>query len=197
MANQQSTIQKIVPAITTAIVWTLIAWCLMQFAPIIGRATQWAIVDPQQAQQIRALSPWCWLAGCGSLLFSWLSRRYAFANRIQHLHWERFEHLVADIYRRNGYRVVTRPQNGADGGIDFRAVRRGKHYIVQCKRWSKRVGVPVVREMAGLLAAERKVSGVIIVTNNDFTREAKAFASDKSIELINGEQLEQMRRGRF
>ncbi len=196
MVKQPHLIRQLIQDLPLALLLTTLTWVLMQLAPLIAAKTDHNLISAGLATTIRAHSNLAWLAGVLWLGLSRLTSRYALVNRIHTIHWEKFEHLVADAYRRNGYRVVTRGKSGADGGIDFRAIRRGKHYIVQCKRWSKRVGVPVVREMAGLLATERRVSGVIIVTNNEFTREAVAFADGKSIELVNGTQLQQMMRRR-
>jgi len=134
------------------------------------------------------------VAGVVWILLRYLRVRGSARRKLDKLDWEKFEHLVAGVYRRHGYAVEFREKAGADGGVDFRAAKRGKRYIVQCKRWSRRVGVPVVREMAGLLAAERRVNGVIIVTNNEFTKDAIAFAKGKSIELVNGAELQSMMR---
>lgn len=173
-----------------------LVWVLMQVAPLLATRFDIPQLTPQLAEAMRSHSQMAWLAGLAWLITSRLIRKLFAAEKIDTLHWEQFEQLVADVYRRNGYRVVARAKSGADGGVDFRAIRRGKQYIVQCKRWSRRVGVPVVREMAGLLAAERRASGVIIVTNNDFTREAVAFADGKPIELVNGAQLQRMMKRR-
>jgi hypothetical protein len=188
--------RQLIRNLPLALLLGTLTWVLMQVTPLIAATADIEWLSPELAASIRAVSHLAWLAGAAWLLIACLSSKYASANRIHTIHWEKFEQLVADVYRRNGYRVVARGKAGADGGVDFRAIRRGKQYIVQCKRWSKRVGVPVVREMAGLLATERRVSGVIIVTNNDFTREAIAFAEGKSIELVNGAELQRMMRAR-
>lgn len=195
MARQATGIQRFLHDLPTAVLLATLVWVLMQTAPLLATTLDISQLTPQLADDIRSHSTLAWLVGVAWLVRN-LGRQLFRARGIDDLHWEKFEHLVADVYRRNGYRVVSRAKSGADGGVDFRAVRRGKQYIVQCKRWSRRVGVPVVREMAGLLAAERRVNGVIIVTNNDFTREAVAFADGKPIELVNGAKLQRMMKRR-
>jgi restriction system protein len=111
---------------------------------------------------------------------------------IRQLSWRHFEELVAEAYRRRGYRVVENTTAGADGGIDLRLERNGSRLLVQCKQWrSAKVGVPVVREMYGVMMHEG-AEGVAIVTSGIFTQEAMDFASDKPIDLIEGRRLTEM-----
>ena len=107
---------------------------------------------------------------------------------IRQLHWRNFEELVAEAYRRQGYRV-TEGSFGADGGIDLE-LRKGEGLIlVQCKQWkAQKVGVSVVREMFGVLTASN-ANKVIIICSGRFTQQAIDFASDKPVTLIDGNEL--------
>lgn len=106
--------------------------------------------------------------------------------------WKEFEELLAEAYRRKGYRVAENTYGGADGGIDLRLERNGNRYLVQCKQWkSSKVGVNIVREMYGVMTHE-KADGVIIVSSGMFTEEAKTFASGKPVDLVEGHQLIEM-----
>ncbi len=183
-----------IQALYSALMLTIAFWGLLQLGPVLVAASDLQWITVRDAVVARSYSHWAWLAGGVVAFYRCRSIRNTRDRNLHQLDWEQFEVLVADVYRRNGYRVEARQKKGADGGIDFHAVKRGKHYIVQCKRWSNRVGVPVVREMAGVLAAQSRVAGVIIVTNNSFTSEAIAFASNKAIELVNGDQLQRMMR---
>jgi restriction system protein len=72
------------------------------------------------------------------------------------LSWREFEEVIGEAYRRQGYAVVENAGPGEDGGIDLVAKKEGETILVQCKQWkSEKVGVPTVREMFGLLNAER------------------------------------------
>lgn len=107
---------------------------------------------------------------------------------IKALHWRQFEQLVADLYRRQGYQV-REGNSGADGGIDLTLYKGKKVVLVQCKQWNARkVGVSIVREMFGILAAS-DASHFVIVTSGEFTQQARDFAVGKHISLINGRQL--------
>lgn len=114
---------------------------------------------------------------------------------IRHLHWQEFEELIHAYYRRRGYGAKRQLERGSDGGVDIRLTNhRGERFLVQCKLWRNRsVGVKTVRELLGVVTAESATGGIIIVSGS-FTRNAKEFANDVSIELIDGEHLQRMLR---
>src|ERR1043166_3390102 len=68
---------------------------------------------------------------------------------LRELPWKRFEDLLGEAYRRQGYRVTETLGGGADGGVDLVLHRGGKITLVQCKRWraQQRVPVQTVREL--------------------------------------------------
>ncbi len=108
---------------------------------------------------------------------------------IRALSWKEFEELLGEAFRRQGYRVRENQQGGPDGGVDLEIERDGNLYLVQCKHWkSAKVGVKIVREMLGLVTA-RQAQGAIIVASGLFTQEAKAFAENQPIDLVEGNQL--------
>jgi restriction system protein len=110
------------------------------------------------------------------------------ADPLMTMSWREFEHLVGEIYRRRGYAVMETPQ-GADGGIDIVARRDGEVLLVQCKQWRMRdVGVSVVRELLGVVTAKGASRGAV-VTVGRFTEEARRFARQTPIELVDGEAL--------
>jgi restriction system protein len=111
---------------------------------------------------------------------------------IRELSWKRFEELIGEAFRRQGYSVVENIGAGADGGIDLRLRRDGNLYLVQCKRWRDyKVGVRVVREMLGLVTAHG-AQGAIIVTTGLFTQEARTFAASVPVDLVEGQALVEM-----
>lgn len=108
------------------------------------------------------------------------------------LSWQQFEQLVGEAYRRQGYAVQETGGGGADGGVDI-VLRRGTETVlVQCKRWrTQRVGVDKVRELFGVVTAENAASG-ILVTSGRFTNDARSFAANKPITLVDGPALAQL-----
>jgi restriction system protein len=102
--------------------------------------------------------------------------------------WREFEMLVAELFRRQGYRVAETAR-GADGGIDVECYRGAERFLVQCKHWSARlVDVKVVRELNGVIAGEKATGGAVVTTGR-FTRDAIEFARRANVELIDGERL--------
>jgi restriction system protein len=132
------------------------------------------------------------LAGI-SALRAWRSRKLVDQQTglasLCNLPWKAFEDLVAEVYRRKGYRVEESLGGGADGGIDLVLRKDGEKILVQCKRWkNKSVGAPIVRELYGLMTAE-SAKAATLVTTSGFTRDAEAFAVGKPINLIDGPAL--------
>ncbi len=112
------------------------------------------------------------------------------------LSWQRFEQLIADLFRRQGYVVREHARQSAgtgDGGVDLILTdprTPGGEYLVQCKQYkSWDVGEPKVREFYGAMAAWRTRCEGIIVTCGRFTLPAKDFAKDKPLRLIDGDGL--------
>ena len=108
------------------------------------------------------------------------------------LPWTKFEQLVGEAFRRQGYRVEETGQGGADGGIDLLLSKDGAATLVQCKQWrSRQVGVSVVREMFGLMHHHR-AAAVKIVCTGVFSSDCYRFAVGKPLELIDGDALHRL-----
>ena len=108
---------------------------------------------------------------------------------IRALHWSDFELMVGEAFRRQGYAVEERGGSGPDGGVDLVLRKDRQKTIVQCKHWKvQQVGVNVVRELLGVMVAERADRG-ILVSSGRFTKEAGEFARGNPIELMDGEAL--------
>jgi restriction system protein len=106
--------------------------------------------------------------------------------------WQEFEMLVGEAFRKGGFSVAETGGGGADGGVDLVLRKDGEKYLVQCKQWKAyKVGVQVVRELYGVMAASGAVGG-FVVTSGVFTQEAKDFASGRNIELVDGAELKQI-----
>jgi restriction system protein len=108
---------------------------------------------------------------------------------LRSLSWRQFEQLVGEAYRRYGYAVEETGGGGADGGVDLRLTRNKEMVLVQCKRWRTQcVGVDKVRELYGVMMSENATGG-ILVTVGRFTSDAKSFAQQNSVTLVDGNSL--------
>lgn len=115
-------------------------------------------------------------------------------NEIKFLGGIEFEKLCQILMEKMGFIVETTKASG-DGGIDLIAyneqpILSGK-YIIQCKRYSGSVGEPIIRDLYGVITSERANKGILITTGY-FTKSAITFAEGKPIELIDGEQLDNL-----
>lgn len=113
---------------------------------------------------------------------------------LQEISWQEFEQLVGEAFRRRGFAVKENGGGGADGGIDLVLSKNGEKFVVQCKQWrAMKVGVTVIRELYGVMAAGGAAGG-FVVTCGTFTEEAKAFAKGRNLILLGGSELEKMMR---
>ena len=109
-----------------------------------------------------------------------------------------FEDFIANLLRQKGFKV-TQTDYSNDGGVDliaeyFKPLFSGK-YIVQCKNYTNNlVGQPELRDLYGVVMSEKANKGILITTS-DFTTQAKNFAKDKNLELINGSVLNSLIEG--
>jgi len=101
-----------------------------------------------------------------------------------------FEAYVAQrIFARQGYYVHDTP-HVQDGGIDILIEdRSGTQAIVQCKRYRSTVGAATVRELYGTLI-HSGAAHAYLVTSGRISDDAREWAQDKPIDLIDGKQLE-------
>jgi len=100
-----------------------------------------------------------------------------------------FEFAVYELLKSRGYYTEENLSCGADGGVDVRAWRDSKLFLVQCRQWKNRpVGAPAVRDLLGCIAIER-AAGALLVCSGSFTREACEVSRGQPIELIDGSQL--------
>jgi restriction system protein len=106
------------------------------------------------------------------------------------LEWKRFEEVCAGLFERLGFSTKS-ATCGADGGIDIHLYRSPSDQpiaIVQCKAWTGKVGVKVIRELRGVMTSERMPKGIIVTTRN-YSDDAMAFAKANQIYLMNGDAV--------
>jgi len=100
-----------------------------------------------------------------------------------------FEMYVAEMFRRLGYRAEAVGKSH-DGGIDVIIEKDGEKSYVQCKKFiTSKVTVGNVRDFYGALVDKLASGQGYFITTNTFTLEARQFAEDKPIELIDGFSL--------
>lgn len=91
----------------------------------------------------------------------------------------RFEEVVAELLKGQGYEVSLTPTSG-DGGFDIYAARNdtlGRFlYLVECKRFvpPNKVGVEVIRSLHGVVYAQQATAGAVVTTSY-FTKGAEEY----------------------
>jgi restriction system protein len=116
--------------------------------------------------------------------------------KLRAMSWENFSAVINEAFRRDGYAV----SEIADGAADLELRKSGRVVVVSCKRWKvAHTGIGPLRE---LYAAKRAhdANECIYVAVGDFTANARAYATEKAIRLLNdtalGELVAHVERGK-
>jgi restriction system protein len=102
--------------------------------------------------------------------------------------WRDFSGAIEQAFRRDGYEV-----SRLDGpAADFLITRAGRTALVSCKRW-KAVsnGLAPLRDL-DTAAESREAGESIFITLGELTDNARRFAADKKIRVMQGAALAQL-----
>lgn len=103
-----------------------------------------------------------------------------------------FEVLVANLYRKMGYRAVLTPPR-RDGGRDVIAERselgERRKILIECKQYGGTVKVGAARALLGVVATERANGGVLITTGTCSKGVRDLAESDDRFDFVDGEML--------
>lgn len=111
--------------------------------------------------------------------------------RIDKMEGHEFERFTADLLRKLGYERVEVTPGSGDQGVDVIAVKDGKRYAIQCKRYGQKLGNKPVQEVfAGKTIYGCSVA--VVLTNNYFTDGAKEAAKATGVELWDRDTLHRM-----
>ncbi|HVI55841.1 MAG TPA: restriction endonuclease [Luteibacter sp.] len=125
------------------------------------------------------------------------SVRHRHDDALSRVTWGAFEHLVAEHFRRQGYRVEhTGTGDGstlAGGGIDLKLTRDQELVVVQCKHWNSfQVPHDDVHQLIGVMHTVG-ATGAIVISSGEFTTVAiEAAAKFRHIKLIDGKTIRAM-----
>ncbi len=106
---------------------------------------------------------------------------------VYHLNMDgkRYEKVVASYLKRKGFFAVKVTGESGDYGVDVLARKSIHKYAVQCKYYSKPVGVNAVQQVVGGMAYYG-CDRAMVVTNSTFTRQAQSLASKNNVILVSG-----------
>lgn len=99
-----------------------------------------------------------------------------------------FEHFVADLLKKSGFRNVRVTKASGDYGVDILANYYGERWAFQCKRYAKNCGLKPIQEVyAG--AVKYGAGTAVVVTNSHFTKSAEDLARRLRVKLWDREKL--------
>jgi restriction system protein len=159
--------------------------CVNQFAAPLGayqarlrgRCQEWAV-----SVILQYVVPLTFLVGATA----WIAARpeESRAASLSLLGWKQFEAAVGEAFRRRGFEVSELGAPTADRGVDLILTRGGQRLLVQCKQWrAEPVTVDSIRQLHSAMLAEGAVGGYV-VTAGEFAKDAREFARQAHIELI-------------
>lgn len=93
-----------------------------------------------------------------------------------------FEDFMAEILHRSGVEVLELTKASGDFGADIIVIHEGERTAVQCKRYSKPIGVKAVQEAVSA-KGYYKCTKAAVITNSEFTRQAKELAVESGVIL--------------
>jgi restriction system protein len=108
---------------------------------------------------------------------------------IQELPWPEFKVRVAEAFRQGGYIILENNTFTSDPSVDL-VMRKGANlYLVQCRYWQNRkLGKREVKNLFSLMH-DKQASAVFLLTTGIFTNEARHYAANRPINLVDGIEL--------
>ncbi len=100
----------------------------------------------------------------------------------------KLESFTGELFTRLGYQAIVTKASG-DNGIDVIAKKDGKLYVIQVKQTGKAVGSPTIQTLCGSMLHAGADYGICLAPSG-FTRQAREFASDKNVTLLDMNDIE-------
>lgn len=100
--------------------------------------------------------------------------------------WRSFADALQAAWSRDGF-AVERPASGA---VDLRLQRSGQLTLVSARRWKAAThGVEPLRELHAAMQAQQAQAGIYLATQGDLSDNARLFARDHGITVLQGDQV--------
>ena len=105
--------------------------------------------------------------------------------QLRGMSWHEFAEAIEKGFSRDGYSVKRLGGKGAD----FELVKDARSTLLACKRWkATRSGMEPLRELEEARRV-RDAAGCIYVATGEVTAQARAFAAERGIRLLEGAEL--------
>ena len=110
--------------------------------------------------------------------------------RLRAMSWDEFAQAIEKGFSRDGYTVKRLGGKGAD----FELVQGSRSTLLACKRWkATRTGIEPLRELEDARRAFVEkggdAAGCIYVATGEVTTQARAFAAERGIRVLEGAEL--------
>ena len=99
-----------------------------------------------------------------------------------------FEDFMAETLHRSGIEVLELTKASGDFGADIIVMHEGERTAVQCKRYSRPIGVKAVQEAVSA-KDYYKCTKAAVITNSTFTRQAVELAAESGVILWDREAV--------
>jgi restriction system protein len=120
------------------------------------------------------------------------ARIAASLDAIRAMSWSDFSAAIEEIYRRDGYTV----KHFKGAAADFAMEREGYTTLVSCKRWKAAGhGVEALRDLESA-RVKQDAREAVYVAAGEITDNARLFAAEKDIRVVQGAELAQWLRGK-
>jgi restriction system protein len=107
---------------------------------------------------------------------------------IESMSWRDFSSTLEDAFRRDGY-AIKRLEGSA---ADFEMTKAGRTSLVSCKRWkAASTGVEPLRELDALTRARDAHEGIHVAVGG-VTENARRYAAQNNLRLLEGVELAQL-----
>lgn len=166
-------------------------WVSMGVAGAIALVSLAAL--PKQYAVYGIISSWPFLLI--GMIAAWKQARAPSAARVANtlekicvMSWRDFSGIVEDAFRQDGYTVARLDSGDADIAIS----KAGKTALVSCKRWkAASAGIEPLRELHAAIERQEAHEGIYLTTGA-VSDNAKRFATEKKIQVVQGADLARM-----
>ncbi|WP_078592940.1 restriction endonuclease [Evansella clarkii] len=108
-------------------------------------------------------------------------------DKVDKMSGRQFEHFLKTLFEEKGYKATVTKDSG-DYGADLILKKRGKKTVVQAKCYSSSIGLSAVQQVVAAVSFY-KADEALVITNNYFTKQAKALANANKVTLIDRTKL--------
>ena len=111
--------------------------------------------------------------------------------RIDNMNGLEFENYTARLLRQLGYTNVEVTKSSGDFGVDIFAHNGGEKCVIQCKRYSKNLGIKPIQEVYSG-KEYYKATTAIVMSNSYYTESAHSLARELGVRLYDRNSLKEM-----